>query len=350
MLDKLSLKGNTIFLMFVALPALFLLGCEERTPALQKIQGPAQGTTYHLSWRSAGPVDAAKLKVEIDATFAEIDKQISNYRDDSDIELFNRNPSTEWQEMPAAVIDLLQIAASVYLGSGGCYDPTVKPLYDLWGFRKDSFHIPAAEEIAKVRAYVGFDKIILDVPAHRVRKVQPQVSIDMSSMGEGYTVLRLSSVFEGAGITDYLLEIGGDMYMKGGPTGEKQWRVGIARPLPEEMAIEKVVEIKDRSGVSLNTSGTYRHHYDVEGKRYSHIFDPRSGAPVTHDLVSATAIGDDPRLTDAWATAMLCLGKTAGDEVAKKEGLAIFFIQQQEGKLVESASPALQNSTSVTFR
>lgn len=336
-------------LLLYSLLTLSLCGCD-RTPELQKIEGPAQGTTYHLSWWSTSPVDAVKLKADIDATFKDIDKQISNYRDDSDIEQFNHNPSLDWQDFPADVVDLMQIAATVYQGSTGCYDPTVKPLIGLWGFFKEPFSIPTPEKITSTRAFVGFDKIELDVPGHRIRKMVPELSIDLSSMGEGYTVYRLAKVFEGAGITNYILEIGGDMYVKGARAGQDKWRVAIARPVPEEMSIQKVIDINDETGVSINTSGTYRHYYDVEGKRYSHIFDARSGAPVTHNLVSATVIGNDPRLTDAWATAMLCLGKTSGEEVATKENLDVFFIQQEGGQLVESMSPHLQKNRSVTIK
>jgi FAD:protein FMN transferase len=336
-------------LVFSVVLTLMVSGCE-RTPELQKVEGRAQGTSYHISWWSTSRVESEKLKAGIEETFADVDQKISNYRDDSDIERFNRNPSTEWQELPADVVDLLEIASRVYRGSDGCYDPTVKPLFDLWGFRKGNFQIPSREQIAAVRAYVGFDKVELDVPGHRVRKMFPQLAIDMSSMGEGYTAWRLSKVFEGTGITNYLVEIGGDMIVKGRRADHEKWRIAIVRPLPDDMSIEKVVDIESENGVSVNTSGTYRHYYDRDGRRFSHIFDPRTGAPVTHDLVSATVFGNDARFTDAWSTALLCLGKKDGEKAATQEDLEVFFIQQQERKLVESASPALQKSKAVKIR
>jgi FAD:protein FMN transferase len=342
------MKRKTFFI-FSVFWVLVLCGCD-RSPELQKMEGKVQGTSYHFSWWSSGRVDSVKLKASIEATFADIDKQISNYRNDSDIELFNHNPSVDWQELPADVVDLLQIAQRVYKGSAGCYDPTVKPLFDLWGFRKGTFHIPSPEQREAVRAYVGFDKVQLDVPGHRVRKMIPDLSIDMSSMGEGYTVWRLAKVFEEVGVTNYLLEIGGDMYVRGTRPDREKWRVAIVRPLPEEITIQKTVDINDDKGVALNTSGTYRHYFDAEGRRYSHIFDPRVGAPVTHDLVSATVIGDDPRLTDAWATAMLCMGKTAGDKAANQYQVGVFFIQQQETKLLESMSSSLEKNKAISLQ
>ena len=342
------MKYKILLLSSMVLVLLFS-GCR-RAPELHKIEGHAQGTMYHITWWSAVPVDSAKLQAAIEATFADIDKKISSYRDDSDLEVFNRNPSTDWQELPADVVDLLELAGRVYRASHGCYDPTVKPLFDLWGFRKDTFHIPSPEQIAAVRESVGFDKLQLDIPGHRVRKLIPGLSIDLSSVGEGYTAWRLSKVFESAGIADYLVEIGGDMNVKGRRADHEQWRIAIVRPLPDDMSIEKIIDIVNEDGVSVNTSGTYRHFFDAEGKRFSHIFDPRIGSPVTHDLVSATVFADDPRFSDAWATALLCLGKKEGEKVAEQEGIGAFFIQQQDGKLVESASPALQKSKAVMIR
>jgi FAD:protein FMN transferase len=323
-------------------------GCN-RAPKLQKIEGRAQGTSYHITWWCANPVDSDKVEAAIKATFTDIDQKISTYRDDSDLQRFNHTLSTDWQELPSDVMGLLQLADSVYHASNGCYDPTVKPLYDLWGFRKDSFRIPSPEQIARTREDVGFDKLELDIKDHRVRKRIAKIAVDLSSMGEGYTAYRLAGVLEQYGITNYIVEMGGDMYVKGHRADGGSWRIAIVRPVPGDMSIDKVVEIKDPKGVSINTSGTYRHYYDKNGKRYSHIFDPRTGAPVTHDLVSATVFAEDPRFSDAWATAMLCLGKKDGEAVAQKKGLSVYFIEQQGKKLIETSSPALHTTKAVSI-
>jgi len=332
-------------LIFCCIPVL-LGGCN-RAPEVRKIEGHAQGTSYHITWWSPNQIDTGELKGLIDTTFADIDKKISTYTDDSDLQRFNHNSSTGWQELPGDVVGLLHLASQVHEASNGCYDPTVKPLYDLWGFGKNSFHIPSPNQIKGVRKDVGFEKVALDIRRHRVRKLIPEIAIDLSSMGEGYTAWRLSKVLEHAGIHNYIVEMGGDMYVKGHRPDGGFWRIAIVRPLPGDMSIDKVVEIRNENGVSINTSGTYRHYYDQQGKRYSHIFDPRSGAPVTHDLVSATVFADDPRFSDAWATAMLCLGKREGESIAEQQRIAVYFIQQQKEKLLESSSPALQKSKAV---
>lgn len=327
--------------LFAALP-----GCQQ-APRIQKIQNYAEGTTYHISWWSDKPVDEEALRRQIGGVLAQIDKEISNYRNDSDIEVFNRAHTTAWQPLPPDVVNLLAIARRVYLRSGGCYDPTIEPLFALWGFAADKLHVPSARQIATAERAVGFDKVQLDVPGHRVRKTVPQLAINMSSLGEGYSIWRLARVLESKGIHNYIVEFGGDLLVKGHKPEGQKWRIAIARPVPGQLAVQKVITIENEHGVSINTSGTYRRFFDDKGKIYPHILDPRTGAPVHHNLVSATVFDTDPRVSDAWATAMLCLGKRQGDAVAERDGIRVFFVQQEGKHLIESESTALRRDRGV---
>ena len=340
----------TLLRVLFVFTALALLSACSQPPKIVGVQGHAEGTSYHIRWWSQKPVDINQVKQSMQKALDKVDKQISNYRDDSDIEGFNRSASTDWQTLPADVIHLLAIAKTVYHDSHGCYDPTIKPLFDLWGFRADKLHVPSAAEIAATRAEVGFDHVQIDPSRNRIRKDLPKLAIDMSSMGEGYTIWHLAKVLEDAGVRNYLVEFGGDMLVKGHKPGGKRWKIAIERPLPGDMQVEKVVTIQSDAGVSVNTSGTYRHFFDESGHVYSHILDPRTGSPVTHHLVSATVFGTDPRVSDAWATAMLCMGHSEGEQVAKQQSLPVFFIQQENKKLVTSESPALERSTAVTLQ
>lgn len=324
-----------------------LFGCSQ--PEITEIDGFSQGTTYHLKFWSIQGGDDNALRQELNETLADVDTQLSTYRKDSIIEHINNNLTTDWQILPVQVIELLIIARDVYQESHGCYDPTVKPLFELWGFGNDVFHAPTPEQIADTKLKVGVDHVELDVAHHQARKKIPTLSVDLSSMGEGYTGWRLSRVLERHGIHNYLVEFGGDMLVKGHKPDGRKWRIAIERPLPNTMSVQKTVTIDDESGVSINTSGTYRHFFDANGKVYPHILDPRTSAPVTHDLVSATVFGNDPRISDAWATAMLCMGKTEGESVAEKNHLKVFFIQQQDQTLVESLSPALKQAKTVNL-
>ncbi|WP_115718403.1 FAD:protein FMN transferase [Gallaecimonas mangrovi] len=332
--------------------ALLLSGCS-KPPMLEKVQGFAEGTTYHISWWSKKPVPVADIKAGFNTTLAQIDKELSTYRKDSYISRFNQSHSTDWQPASKDFIELLEIAKDIEHKTQGCYDPTIGPLFDLWGFQNNVLHVPTQAQIDAVKGDLGMDKIKIDPAKMQIRKTVAQLQIDLSSMGEGYTIGKLSQVLEANGINNYLVEFGGDMKIKGHkPNGDK-WRIAIEKPVMDKKndspEVYKIVTINDEKGVTLDTSGTYHHNFDVNGKEYSHILDPRTGAPVTHNLVSASVFGSDPRVSDAWATAMLCLGPQEGKAVAAKEHLPVFFITNDNGKFDNDQSEALATSKRVTF-
>ncbi|HEB85419.1 MAG TPA: FAD:protein FMN transferase [Gammaproteobacteria bacterium] len=332
---------------FFTLVVLLAMPACSRPPALQELNSFAEGTTYHLTWWSVPTVRPAALSAEVDAELAKIDKAISNYRDDSDIARFNHRQSTDWYRLPPAVIHLLGIERTVYQASGGCYDPTIAPLFDLWGFRTHTPHVPPARDIAAVLGEIGFDHVVIDVVKNRVRKTLPALTIDMSSVGEGYSIWRLAQILEHHGIHNYIVEFGGDMLVKGHKPRQQKWRIAIEKPVPGSLTPQKIVTIEDELGVSINTSGTYRRFFDANGKVYSHILDPRTGRPVTHDLVSATVFDTDPRVGDAWATAILCLGDARGMIAARTHHLKVLFMQDEKGTLRVTENPALKHSRAV---
>ncbi|RQW64739.1 FAD:protein FMN transferase [Vibrio viridaestus] len=329
---------------------LLAAGCSKQ-PEIKKIEGFAQGTTYHISWWSDNPVEQSTIKSLFSQKLASIDKELSTYRDDSYISEFNHSKSTEWQPASDDFIQLLHYAQSVNQKTDGCYDPTVGPLFNLWGFKKDVLHVPSEEQINAVRGQLGLDKIEIDEQGKRIRKTNEGVQLDFSSMGEGYTIGKLSQILEDNGITNYLVEFGGDMKIRGHKPGDVKWRIAIEKPISQKEGIQpyQLVTINDESGVTLDTSGTYHHSFDENGKEYPHILDLRTGAPVNHNLVSASVFGSTPALSDAWATAMLCLGPKEGAAIANKEQLEVFFIQKSGDNFTHFQSKALASSTRISF-
>ncbi|KJF79988.1 FAD:protein FMN transferase [Photobacterium angustum] len=349
-------KTSNVFLkrscaaLFTLSATMMLSGCSE-PPKLEKIAGYAEGTSYHVSYWSKDDVSSTKVKAQFDKALDAIDKEYSTYRGDSYISKFNKSTSTEWQPASKDFIYMLSLAKAINKESHGCYDPTIQPLYKLWGFQSDKLNVPTAAEIAKVRADIGIDKIEIDPEHLRIRKTIPQLQVDLSSMGEGYAISRLSQILESDGVENYLVEFGGDMKIKGHkPMGEK-WRVAIEQPVALKDGIHpyQIVTINDENGVSLNTSGTYHHNFKDGKKDYSHILDARTGAPITHDLVSASVFGNDPIQGDAWATTMLCLGPDEGKAVANEESLPVYYIQDVDDAFKNSKSNALIQDTNITL-
>jgi thiamine biosynthesis lipoprotein len=321
-----------------------LAGCSE--PAIQKLEGPAQGTTYHISYWSEAPVDTGEIKTAIESEFALIDKLLSNYRPDSTIELFNNVENTESQEVGAEIVSLVKIARDVYQASHGCYDLTIKPLFELWGFRGEALTIPKDSTILTTLKQIGMEKLEVVDDTH-LRKKQADLKVDLSSIAQGYSVERISKVLAQKGITHYLVEIGGELKTNGYKPGLQPWRIAVERPLPDERTMHKIVTMPKDSPLAVMTSGTYRHYFDDQGQRYSHILDARNGRPITHQLVSATVFVDDPSVADAWSTALLCLGRKDGMSAANTAKIPALFIEMQGTELVESRSEALNTLTNL---
>jgi thiamine biosynthesis lipoprotein len=253
-----------------------------------------------------------------------LDALLSNYRSDSVIERFNATRSLEPQELPAEFVSLLELAADIHRRSAGCFDPSVRPLVRLWGFDGDEPHVPGDDEIASTLARVGFDKLEIVDQSH-VKKARADLEIDMASIGQGYTVGRISAVVEELGLRNYLFEIGGELAGRGTRPGGKSWRVGIENPDKVDAPVKALSLPADRL-TAVITSGSYRHNFTDHDRVYGHILDPRTGRSVEHDLVSVTVTGDVAARTAAWGTALLCLGPAQAFETAEREQVAAVFI------------------------
>ncbi len=330
-----------------ALCTLLLLACGE--PALQQLEGYAQGTTYHITYWSERPTDNATIQRQVLDTLTAIDKDLSNYRSDSNIEHFNAQTSTDSQAVSRDFAALVRVAQRVSQASAGCYDLTIKPLFDLWGFNGDHLTIPTDAAIAAALENVGMDKLEVVDETH-LRKLKAQLAIDISSIAQGYSVEKISEVLERNGVQNYLVEIGGELKTKGRKPDKQPWRIAVERPLPGAQTLYKIITSPVDRPLAIMTSGTYRHYYDANGKRYSHILDARNGRPVTHDLVSVTVLHHNPIVADAWSTALLCLGQTEGLKAADANGIAALFIQQQGDRLPESRSQALTQLKNISIQ
>ena len=321
-------------------------GCSEQ--AVQKLEGAAQGTTYHISYWSELPVEGKSVEVSVKNELDAIDKTLSNYRPDSVIEKFNSTENTDSQEVGNEIVLLVRIAQSVVQASQGCFDLTTKPLFDLWGFRGDTPAIPDEAAVLKTLSKIGMEKLEVVDDTH-LRKKQADLKVDLSSIAQGYSVGKISRVLEQNGINDYLVEIGGELQTRGHKPDSQPWRIALERPLPGEQRMQKRITMPKESPMAVMTSGTYNHYFDYQGQRYSHILDARTGRPITHDLVSVTVIHEDPTIADAWDTALLCMGQKDGLQAANAAKIPALFIQQQDTNLIESRSEALNTLDRITL-
>jgi len=322
-----------------------------KSPELTKIEGSAQGTTYHLTFElpAGSPADKTTIEQAVTAEFARIDAALSNYRDDSVIEKFNAQKTTESQEVDAELVALIEAARLIHRASHGCYDLTIKPLFDLWGFKADKFTPPSDDALGVTLANVGMDNLETVNGTH-LRKKIPGLRVDISSIGQGYSVGQMVKILEQFGVHNYLVEIGGELQTKGKKPSGEGWRIALEKPLPNERKMHKIVSFDSGAPLALMTSGTYRHYFDNKGKRYSHILDARTGTPIEHNTVSTTVLHSNPTLADAWSTALLCLGSRDGLKAADKNNIAVLFIDQNGEALTELQSKAMTELKDVSFQ
>ncbi len=323
---------NTDPRFFATLAAAICLAACQPGGGETELAGAAQGTTYHIKIVLGDlKLNPDELHKEIDAVLADHDVKLSNYRDDSNISQFNRQKNTDWQPIPKEIAENLVIAKDVYVKTGGCLDLTIKPLFDLWGFARHEGKVPAQADIDKTLAHIGMDKIELDETGLRLRKKDPETAIDLSAIGQGYSVGGVAKLLESRGIQNYMVEIGGEMMVKGRKANGDEWRIAIEKPTPFTREVQKIIAIHQTDGEAVMTSGTYRNFFEEGGKTYSHILNPKTGKPVDHNLLSVTVLHDDPTWADAWDTALLCQGEVEGLKTAEANKLRVLFIYH-EGK------------------
>lgn len=329
---------KTIKMFILLLLAMVVLSCQ-RGQQETELKGEAQGTSYHIKLvlDSTSP-SLEEIQRQVSATLAKIDTQLSNYREDSDISRINRLERTNWLPVSQEIAELLVIAHTVYQRSDGCYDLTVKPLFDLWGFSRHENRVPTQDEIDALLPHVGMSLLEVDAVNQRIRKKDPKLKIDLSSIAQGYSVGLVARNLEALGIRNYLVEIGGEMIVKGRKTNGDDWRVGIETPTPFTQKLQKIIDVREQGGTAIMTAGTYRNFFEENGQTYSHILNPKTGRPVTHHLRLVTVMHDDPVWADAWDTALLCVGEKEAARIAEGENLKVRLIYDSDNKLKEHMS------------
>lgn len=303
---------------------LLLAAC--RGESVQQMDGRTMGTTWSVQVVAASGQDLLSAQRIIARELERVDAQMSTWRADSDISRYNQAAAGSRQQLPAAFAQVLRAAIEVADASGGAFDPTIGPLVRLWGFGPDgrTATSPVIDAIAAVRTHVGWRRLDLD---SQQRLLQPGgVELDLSSIAKGHAVDRIADGLEAAGFRAFLVEIGGELRGRGRKPDGSSWRVAIESPMPGGGEPIAVLELDDGA---VATSGDYRNHYVLDGRRHSHLIDPRSGEPVRHAAVSVTVLHDSCMWADAWATALHVLGPEQGMAIAEANGLAVLMLADE---------------------
>ena len=305
---------------------LALMACKKGWSLLE-LSGLTMGTNYSIvAIDHSKSIDQAELQSAVDQALGQVNVQMSNWDASSEISRFNAAAAGESLSVSGELHHVMQTAQDVHVASDGAFDVTVGALIDLWGFgagqtRSD---MPSDAEIAQAMACCGQAQSV-ELEAGGLKKPNSGAEVYLSSIGKGFGVDQVAAVLKGYGITDYMVEIGGDLYTAGRNPEGQPWQIGIETPQAFDRGVTQVVGLSD---MGMATSGDYRNFFDYDGTRYSHIIDATTGRPVTHDTASVTVLTDNAMLADAWATAMLVMGRERGLEIANDRDMAVLFIDR----------------------
>ncbi len=308
-----------------------LVGCQDQ---LITISGPTMGTTFQVKIvQSEITMDLDVLEREINARLTEVNRQMSTYRDNSEITQFNRARSTDWFGVSSDFAYVLHIAQEISTWSDGAFDVTIGPLVNLWGFGPSAIpdRVPSPDSIEAAKTLVGYKKIRVALSISAIKKEIPEVYCDLSAIAKGFGVDRVASYLDSLGINRYFIEIGGELRTKGHNHLRQLWRIGIASPAGQG-ELQKALALDN---MSMATSGDYHNYFERDGVRYSHTIDPRTGRPITHALASVTVIHKSCAYADGLATAINAMGPEKGFVFAEKRNLAVFMIVRQGDEFVE---------------
>ena len=312
------------FLLFLIIGTVVIL---KKQPPFRTNEGMVFGTIYKITYQHDDD-----LQEDIKQALMEVDNSLSPYNPNSIITRINHNEDTT---LNAHFTHVYGLAQQISAETEGAFDITVAPLVNAWGFGfKHSIDI-APNVIDSLRQFVGYQKTRME--GGKIVKDDERLMLDCSAIAKGYGVDVVARTLDQKGVKHYMVDIGGEVVLKGKSPRMKDWRIGINKPIEDSLSVNQELQtILEISDIGMATSGNYRKFYYKDGKRYAHTIDPRLGTPVQHNILSATVLAKDCTTADAYATAFMVMGlEKALDFCQKHPELNAYFICDGEGDSYE---------------
>lgn len=306
-------------------------------PRLQRVEfrGQAQGTTYQVIYLNK---NGKTFQPEVESILEKMDRSLSLYHPASLINRFNEDD--RGGVMDLFFKEVVKKAGEISRQSEGAFDITVKPLVDAWGFGvKRHTGVPDSSLVEMLLGHTGYH--LLEIKGDSLLKKDPAVQIDANGIAQGYTLDVLAGFLESRNIRNYLIELGGEIRVKGKNEAGRPWRIGIESPPGEDGRTAPLSKIISVSGKGLSTSGNYRRFFESGGKHYAHTIDPRTGYPSQNRLISVTVVARDCITADAWDNALMVWGMEASmKKLRAYEGIEAYFIYTNENGEVRDTCTA----------
>jgi thiamine biosynthesis lipoprotein len=322
-------RPRAVFLFsWVLLIHLSLAACDigKESREVTPLSGAVMGTQYLIKVIDLPEnLTLVRLDEDVNRLLRDIDTKMSTYSEDSELSRFNAARTTDWFPVSDEIIDVVERALQVSELTDGAFDITVGPLVNLWGFGPDQRpdRVPTDKQITAAKARLGYQHVHTRRQPPALKKDRDDIYLDLSALAKGYAVDEVADYLDDLGIEDYMVEVGGELRLKGRNENGTPWRIAVERPAPGDRDVYSIMQLED---MGVATSGDYRNYFEQDGQRYSHTIDPRTGRPIDHSLASVTVIADTSMYADALATALMVAGPDEGDKLAKKHGIAAYFI------------------------
>ncbi|MCP4078980.1 MAG: (Na+)-NQR maturation NqrM [Planctomycetaceae bacterium] len=305
-----------------------------QTSTRLEITGTTMGVVGYSVVAFADSDVATELKASVAEELESVNQRMSTYIADSEVSRFNQSTSTDWFSISRETAEVVQKAQEISELSDGAFDITVQPLVARWKFSKDKSkltEIPDKASIAADLKRVGYKKLQVRLDPPALKKSVAGLQIDLSAIAKGYAVDMVAERLQAMGLDNFLIEVGGEVRASGEKPDETSWRVGIEKPLPGAREPYQIIALYHQA---LASSGDYRNFFELNGKRYSHTIDPRTGYPVDHAVTATSVIAQDCTTADAMATAIMVLGRDGGIQLANKAGVKALILSETNNQLL----------------
>lgn len=312
---------------------LLLSGCG-RSGSYVRIEGFAQGSTYHILCSPVRGYGEKELRTAIDSRLQAIDFTLSGYNQASLLARLNAGEDLPLNEL---FIGCFTRSKEIWTESEGAFDPSAAPLFDLWGFGFAKRGEVTQNAVDSMLEFVGMDRMRLETRGdgtHLVRD-DARMKLNFNAVAQGYSCDVIARFLDSLGCGNYLVDIGREIVCKGKNASGNDWRIGLDRPedgnMEEGRHLQAVIEVTD---CGIVTSGNYRKFYLEDGRKYAHTIDPTTGRPVSHNLLSATVVAQDAATADAYATWFMVVGLERTREIlASKPELEALLVYEQDGEM-----------------
>lgn len=313
-------------ILFLSVMVLFVSSGCLHVKKIQSFKGQTMGTYYVVRYVTDVRVDQKVLKTEVEDILKTINAQMSTYIEGSEID----NVSHKYFDQPIQIspwfAEVLSYSLQLSESTEGVFDPTVGPLVNLWGFGpKGERKVPESSQILEVKKRVGFEKVSVYQKDKNwfVKKSDPKVEVDLSATAKGFAVDKVAELLSQKGLNNHLVDIGGELRVKGQKGADQPWVVAIEKPSSSEAGVQLHFSLQD---YSIATSGNYRNFFEQGGKKYSHTMDLKSGEPVVHNLISVTILEKECMKADGLATALMAMGPEKAWQYATQNNIAAYLI------------------------